>query len=185
MRETSPVNSVLVAACLALFVMPGCGAEESADATGTDSADSTTETADATSVTDTTDDTNEDATDEANEDANEDEADEANEDEADEATDTPDDIAVEEPAVDEELTWGVECTEHSDCPEPTNMCAKQPNTPTGYCSTHCGSTSECHDNGAPTDTWTCNAVICSIPAMTWCGPTTELEEFNGFLSECE
>tara|TARA_B100001964_G_scaffold224446_1_gene271253 strand:- start:39 stop:572 length:534 start_codon:yes stop_codon:yes gene_type:complete len=177
MRETSPVNSVLVAACLALFVMPGCGAEESADATGTDSADSTTETADATSVTDTTDDTNEDATDEANEDANEDEA--------DEATDTPDDIAVEEPAVDEELTWGVECTEHSDCPEPTNMCAKQPNTPTGYCSTHCGSTSECHDNGAPTDTWTCNAVICSIPAMTWCGPTTELEEFNGFLSECE
>ena len=187
MRKTQTLISVLAAACLAVAVIPGCGAEEATDTAATETTETTddaTAAGDATDATDATEDATE-ATDDAT-DATEDatEATDDATDAADDATDATDETAVEDTEVDAELTWGLECADNADCPAPTNICAKQPGAAAGYCSTQCTSTTECHDNGAPTDTWTCNAVSCSVPAMTWCGPNSELEESNGFLSEC-
>ena len=158
--------------CCGLLVFSAACTKDAADAT--DTTDDATDAAD--DVTETADEVTDEATDEVTDEVT---------DETEDATDATDETVVEDNGIDEEVTWGLECSDDAECPSPTNMCAKQPGAPTGYCSTQCGSTQECHDSGAPTESWTCNAVSCSIPAMTWCGPNSEIEESGGFLSVCE
>ena len=73
------------------------------------------------------------------------------------------------------MTWIAKCRRA--------YCVKMPGAPEGYCSIQCASNSVCTSNGAPAD-WTCNAVNCDVPQFTWCGPSAEIEESNGFLSVC-
>ena len=78
--------------------------------------------------------------------------------------------------------WDASCASDGDCTGATNFCVKQPNSPTGYCSIQCTATSVCTMAGAPAD-WTCNAVDCTIPAFTWCGPKSEIG--MGPIKECK
>ncbi|MGC6417654.1 MAG: proteinase inhibitor [Bradymonadia bacterium] len=83
-----------------------------------------------------------------------------------------------------DASWGAVCADDMDCQMPTSYCVKMPGAAEGYCSIQCASNSVCSSNGAPAD-WTCNAVNCDVPQFTWCGPSAEIEESNGFLSVCE
>ncbi len=79
--------------------------------------------------------------------------------------------------------WNEACSEDTDCTLAADYCVKMPGDTDGYCSQHCDSTAACVQAGAPAS-WTCNAVSCSIPDFTWCGPASEIEESNNFLSVC-
>ena len=83
----------------------------------------------------------------------------------------------------EDVVWGNTCAADADCGNPTDYCVKQPGDAEGYCSIQCASTSVCGEAGA--GEWTCNAVNCMIPQLTWCGPKEEIAESNNFLKECE
>jgi len=92
------------------------------------------------------------------------------------------DMALPEDGVDP--SWGRVCEGDQDCDGATDFCVKMPGAPSGYCSVHCASNRECTGTGLPGD-WTCNAVSCDVEALTWCGPSSEIEESGGFLSVCE
>lgn len=96
----------------------------------------------------------------------------------------PDPDAIEETPVTNAAGWNLPCAEDTDCTATADYCVKMPGDTEGYCSQHCDSSAACVQAGAPS-AWTCNAVSCSIPDFTWCGPSTEIAESGNFLSQCD
>jgi hypothetical protein len=101
-----------------------------------------------------------------------------------ENTGEPDPDTIEEPPNTNLGGWNEPCAEDTDCGAAADYCVKMPGDAAGYCSKHCDSSSACAQAGAPAS-WTCNAVSCSIPDFTWCGPSEEIADSGNFLSQCD
>jgi len=72
-------------------------------------------------------------------------------------------------------SWGATCSTDSDCIQPTQVCTKEPGANEGYCTIRCKNNMDCYDAGAPSQTWSCNAVFsCDVSEQTWCGPKDEV-----------
>jgi hypothetical protein len=95
-----------------------------------------------------------------------------------------DPVAIEEVPSTNVAVWNEPCAEDTDCDATADYCVKMPGDVQGYCSKHCDSSAACAQAGAPSS-WTCNAVSCSIPDFTWCGPAEEIAESGNFLSQCD
>ena len=81
--------------------------------------------------------------------------------------------------------WGDVCTDDDECTAPTDFCLIHPGVPDGYCTIRCDGLSACAES--PTD-WTCNTISfagCEDVSTNWCGPSSELETFDGVVIACE
>ena len=81
--------------------------------------------------------------------------------------------------------WNDVCASDEECTAPTDYCVTQPGAPEGYCTIHCEGLSACAEG--PTG-WTCNTISfagCEDVSTNWCGPSSELETFEGVVVACE